>query len=138
MPPLTIDCQTATDICHCCDREYPVSRGSVFRQGIPFALYMAGMHGCHGDTVVVLAVAVPRPGEEPTAVTIRIVPTNTQFQMQILDPETSPWRNHAYLGRMLTRQEALASTLKDTFFEIADAVVVSNTSVNNYLNGLTR
>jgi hypothetical protein len=134
MSEFTIDRQAATDTCRHCGKVYSVSRGSVYDDGSPFALYIAGMHGCQGDPVVALAVAVKTSaGETPSAITLQVQPSETEFQMRIVAPDNSPWKSHTYLGRMLTREEALASPLRETFFRIADIVVTENPEVNSFL-----
>jgi hypothetical protein len=117
MSELTIDLQLTTDTCQHCGRVYQVSRGSVYENGSPFALYIAGMHGCEGDPVVALAIAIASPeGETPSAVTLQVRPSDTQIEMQIVAPDSSPWQSHSYLGHMLTRDEVLSSSLREMFF----------------------
>ena len=134
MPEFTIDRQAAKDTCKHCGKVYEVSRGSVFEDHSPLALYIAGMHGCEGNPIVALTIAIARPpGEPPSAVTLQVTPTKTQFEMRVIAPDESPWQNHTYLGRMLTREEALASPLIDLFFKLADIIVTENPEVNSFL-----
>jgi hypothetical protein len=136
MNGLAIDRQAITETCGHCGREYQVTRGSVYREGEPFALFIAGMHGCRGERVVALTIALSQgPKATPLALTLQILPTETEYQMRIVEPSLSPWRDQAYLGRMLSRPEALAGQLKPTFFEIADAVIAMNPELNSYLGG---
>ena len=93
------------------------------------------MHGCKGKPIVALAIAVARPeGETPSAITLQVRPSETEFEMRIVAPDKSPWYSHAYLGHMLTRKEALASPLRELFYRIADEVVSENPEVNSFLN----
>jgi hypothetical protein len=127
MSELTIDRQATRDTCQHCRSVYEVSHGSVYDDGAPFALYIAGMHGCESDPVVALVIAIARPeGETPSAITLQVRPSKTQFEMRIIAPYGSPWRSHAYLGHMLTRDEMLSSPLREMFFQIADIVVTDN------------
>ena len=135
MSELKIDRQAATETCQHCGAVYVVSRGSVYEDNLPFALYIAGMHGCKGEPVVALAIAVARPeGETPSAITLQVMPSEIEFEMRIVAPDKSPWHSHAYLGHMLTRNEALASPLRKLFYRIADEVVSENPEVNGFLN----
>jgi hypothetical protein len=135
MPELTLDYQSAADKCPHCGRDYPVSLGSVYEDGSPRGLYIAGMHACRFGPIVVLAIAIAAPkGKPPSAVTLQVVPSETEFEMSIVDPGTSPWKGRAFLGRMLTREEMLSDPLRDEFFRIADAVVLQNPGVNRYLS----
>jgi hypothetical protein len=84
-----------------------------------------------------MAIAVKDAQQaNPSAVSIQVWPTETEYQMVIIDPSISPWRAHTYLGRMLTREEALASPLKGEFFRIAGHVLAENPDINSFLEGI--
>jgi hypothetical protein len=135
MPQFTIDHQAAMETCQHCRSVYSVSRGSVYEDSQPFALYIAGMHDCNGHPVVVLAIAVARPdGEVSSAMTLQVQPSETEYEIRILEPDNSPWKSHSYLGHMLTRNEVLKSPLRETFYQIADTVITSNVVVHTFLN----
>ncbi len=135
MPELTFDHEKATDYCEHCGKEYAVSRGSVYEDNFPIAIYVAGMHGCEGEAIVVLAIALAQPDKQtPVAITLQIMPTETEFEMRIISPDYSPWREYAYLGHTLSRADALASPQKELFFRIADLIVIENPEVNDFLN----
>jgi hypothetical protein len=93
------------------------------------------MHGCDGDAIVALAIAIARTeGFIPSAITLIVQPSDKNIEMRIIEPDISPWKSHTYLGQMLTREEVLASPLREVFFRIADKVVVGNPEVNGFLN----
>jgi hypothetical protein len=139
MSSLSIDRQQSSEICDHCGQQYTVSRGSVYNDGAPFALYLAGMHGCGARKSVVLAIAIKRERhEKPTAVSIQVWPEESEYKMAVLEPKVSPWRTHTYLGRMLTRKQALASPLIDMFFHIADVVVADNRDVRSFFESKER
>src|SRR6267378_5401015 len=119
---LTLDYQPATEVCRHCSEVYPVSRGSIFIDGVPHAIYLAGLHACESAGSVILGVGVlpPEVGSEegrPEAFSIQIWLRGDHYEMAVLEPDQSPWQSHGYLGRMLTREEVLASPRKDSFFE---------------------
>ena len=120
-----------------------MSRGSIFEDGAPRAIYLAGMHACQdGGSVILGAGVMPPDGSppdvRPEAFSIQIWLVNDNFEMTLLDPEQSPWRTHPYLGRMLTRTEVLGSPRKEFFFSIADCVVNRNPTVFAFFKMLER
>ena len=138
MSQITIDHQDVSQTCDHCHKTFDVSRGSVYEDGEGFSIYLAGMHECHSGRSVHLAIAV-REGykefQETCAVAMQVRATETDFEMFVADVKDSPWRGESYLGRMMDREEALNSPLKETFFHIADHVVADNPKVHEYLNG---
>jgi hypothetical protein len=58
-----------------------------------------------------------------------------QFNIRIEEPEKSRLVNWKPLGIPMNRNEALASSLRKAFFEIADYIVEQGPAVNSYLNG---
>ena len=136
---LTIDAQPASEYCRACKLEYPVSRGSAYENGTPFAIYLAGMHACEKGGSAIIAVAFRSPGgEPPRAATVQVWAVNEEFQMSVLEPAQSPWLSHTYLGRMLSRAEALEPAFKSSLFRVADAIVHQNRQVRGFFAWLDR
>jgi hypothetical protein len=135
---LTIDAQPASEYCRACKLEYPASRGSAYVNGTPFAIYVAGMHACEkGGSAI--AVPFPSPaGEPPRAATVQVWGVNEEFQMSVLEPAQSPWLSHTYLGRMLSRAEALEPAFKESLFRVTDAIVYQNCQVRGFFAWLDR
>src|SRR6185369_806185 len=136
MSKLTFDYQDAKDTCSHCGQTYIVSRGSVYHAGEGASIYLAALHQCHGSPVAHLAIAV-RAGygglSETSAAVLQVRNGGENFDMSVTNPDDSPWCGTDYLGRILTRDEVLSSSSKDTFFHIADHVVVGNPTINSYL-----
>jgi hypothetical protein len=131
---LTIDHQDATEPCGHCGADYAVTRGSVYHDERPVALYIAAMHGCAAMKNAVMAVAFPpSDGKAPIAASLQVWVTPNEIQMSVVEPEQSPWNSHVYLGRHLTRDQVLASPYKERLFEVADAVVALNVAPRSYL-----
>jgi hypothetical protein len=136
MSDLTIDYQDVQEACFHCGAIYTVSRGSVYDKREGASIYLAGLHQCGKGRVVHLAVAVREGYEaftETCAAAIQVINDGTNFEMSFVDPKSSPWQDVDYLGRILTRDEVLNNILKNTFFHIADHIVVGNPTINEYL-----
>jgi hypothetical protein len=136
MNKLTIDTQETNAKCSHCGRMYNISRGSVYEENKPMALYIAGMHGCQGDRIIALVIAHRRDiSEEANTITLRIIPTINKIEMTIIDPKSSPWYGESYLGIMLTREQATNCPIIDEYYTIADCIIENNDKVNQYLHG---
>jgi hypothetical protein len=131
---VSLDHQEVSDTCTHCGAEYPVTRGSLYADGDPIGLYVAGMHGCRAERSVALAIALrPTTGSEPSAVHLQAWGTPKEFQMVFIDPAMSPWNSHAYLGRMLGPEEARRDPRKGEFLHLATHVLHDNSAVRRYL-----
>ena len=136
MSNLTIDFQDVFESCPHCEETFTVSRGSVYDNGEGASIYLAALHECGSGRTAHIAIAVKEGyGEftETCAASIQIVNGGDDFEMSLVDPEYSPWKDLDYLGRMLRREELLSGSLKDTFFHIADHIVTENPTINTYL-----
>lgn len=135
--PYQIDFQNVTDVCRHCENSYDVTRGSVFRGGQGVSIYLAALHQCNAGKAVHLAIAVQAGREEfdeTCAVALQARANDDQITFSIVDWELSPWSEEGYLGRLLSREEALESDKKSTFFHIADHVVLKNPTIQDYLS----
>lgn len=113
MTTVTLDHQEASETCQHGGSRYAVSRGSFYRNGERFGLYLAG--------------------GAPVAVHLQVRPVPAELQMTFIDPARSPWREHHYLGRMLTAAEARADPRRQEFLELAEQVWRENAVVRRYL-----
>jgi hypothetical protein len=134
---LSLDQQTVRQYCAHCGQEFDVSRGSAFEDGEPIALYLAGLHTCHGPPIAHVAIAI-RPGykdnERTEAIVLQMWTTEDSFAMQVTDATESPWSAERYLGHLLDRADALKSPLLATVFHIAGHVARDNVIVASYLD----
>jgi hypothetical protein len=136
---VNIDYQNISQNCEHCGEMFKISRGSVYENAKGFSIYLAAMHQCSEGKLVHLAIAVKesyKDFQETCAVAMKIYPTESEFEMTVVDSIDSPWQKESYLGRMLNREEAINSSLIDTFFQIADHIVVDNPELNWYLNSI--
>ena len=137
MGTLSLDQQTVRQHCAHCGQEFDVSRGSAYEDGEGIALYLAGLHACDGPPLAHVALAL-RPGyrdnQRPEAILLQMWTTEDSIAMHVTDATESPWSGEQYLGRLLSRAEALDSPLLDTVFHIAGHVARDNTTVASYLD----
>lgn len=138
MTQISLDHQIVQKACDHCKQVFTVSRGSVYEDGEPIAIYLAALHACYSSKAVHLVIAMRRGYRElteNTAVALRVRPAETEFQTIIMEPNQSPWQSETYLGKILTREQALASPLIELVFHIADYIVMEIPEVNEYLAG---
>jgi hypothetical protein len=55
--------------------------------------------------------------------------------MMVRDPEESLYFGESFLGKGLSRNDALASRHKDDFFAVADCIAFNDPAVKSYLSG---
>jgi len=132
---MTFDRQAYSDVCDHCRESFQVVRGSVFDDGNGIALYLAAMHGCDARRVdLAIAIREGYAGSKETLATfMKVRPRVDEVQMTVVDPTNSCWTTEDYLGRSLTRDEALTSPLIDSFFHIADQLVAEIPELRAYL-----
>jgi hypothetical protein len=133
---ITLDHQIAREFCNHCQQALTVSRGSVFEDNNPIGIFLAAMHACDSDRLVHLAIAVRKgykSAPETTAIALKVRPTSAEIQMSVVNAEESSWKTEEYLGRLMNREEALASPLIESFFHIADHIVAEIPEVRSYL-----
>ncbi len=66
--------------------------------------------------------------------TLEIWPAADEIQMKLNEDSQSPFANSNTLGHTLGRDEALASPLRDEFFDLADHIVRADARVREQLN----
>jgi hypothetical protein len=133
---ITIDRQVVVQHCEGCKRDFTVVRGSVFEEGEPFGLYLVALHGhAPGGRLAHLALGLldrVQPTMPPVAVAIEVLATANEFRHSVVDWPESPWAHEEYLGRMLDREEALASPMKPLVFHVADHILEDVPEVQAY------
>jgi len=132
---ISLDQQTKPQRCPECDVEFTVVRGSVYEAGLPIGLYLIALHGHAPEgRLAHLAVAVLDLAGRPQAVAMTVLATSEQFGYTAVDWSESPWRHEAYLGKMLDREAALASSHWPKCLEIAGRIVRDVPEVATYLD----
>ena len=96
---------------------------------------------CGPGVLVAIGAQEPDDSDAPrgkVTVSLRVWPTDREFQVQVLEAEESPWRASGALGLVLGREEALIHPLKEWFFHAADHVVQDDPRVRVHLTGGNR
>lgn len=118
--------------------------GFVSRDNAAHAIYYAGLMTGHEQASVRLTISIGGWGvenrDEQTVegrnwLIIEARPTRDSYEMMVREPEESFYFDKRILGKPITRTEALASSLLDEFFAIADFIVFNDPAVKSYLMG---
>jgi hypothetical protein len=128
------------DPCPCCGGRTTRMTRFVYCDGDARAVYYGAFSNNHPDRYVSLAISLGEWGEGATpdarlAFALRIRSTEAEFQVMVVDAAESPWRDVAFLGRMLDRKEALQHPWIEEVFHITDHIVSEDHDVRDYLNG---
>ena len=129
----------ASITCSHCGKQLTSVCGFITRDGNAYSTYFALLHTGHDEIVALLTISIGKWWDDEALnerhwVALTVKPSETQFNMRIEEPEKSRHVNWKPLGIPMTRDEALASSLRKAFFEIADYIVEQDPAVNSYLN----
>ena len=123
--------------CDCCGHQTTRLTRFVTRKGAAFAVYFAQFSdGPEHDDVQVLVGFGPwgedAGPEERTAIAFTIWNTEENFNVGLMDADRCGWKTD-YLGRRLSREEALASSWKQEVFDLSDHIVMCDQPIVDYL-----
>jgi hypothetical protein len=126
--------------CDCCGEEYKSVVGFVKKDDDAYAIYFATLQTGHPEIAVGLTVSIGKWWDDTALderhwIHLTVRPSPENFNMRIEEPSRSPHSNFKPLGIALTREQALASSMRDHFFAVADYIVVEDPAVNSYLMG---
>jgi len=121
--------------CPCCDRPGRSAFGFVHRAEEPIAFYYAWLNPHRDRRSVSLAISLgewSHSGEASSrrAVALGFESENGEISGRFLERESSPFRDRDILGRFLSVTEAVESTLRSLFLEVAEAIVLEDPEVN--------
>ena len=117
--------------CDACGHESKTFRGFVYEDGDPFAIYACHYTDSHPEQGVSMAISLRGWGEGATpelkeCVVLQWRNTETGPGCRVVDAQDTAWAREDILGRMLTRDEALASGRAKEAFTVSDAVWLSD------------
>ncbi|MGZ3417820.1 MAG: hypothetical protein ACXWUG_25925 [Polyangiales bacterium] len=129
----------SVDRCGCCGKRSHTIRGFLSEDG-PVGVYFAGYTEGHEERIGTLIVSLGDWSEEATpasrvAFVTKVRVLDGQPQVMLVDPEDSPWDDIEILGRLLTREEALAHPMKATCFHAIDHILAEDDRFTRYFEG---
>jgi hypothetical protein len=130
-------CDPDESLCECCGGTTTKLTRFVTRDGNAFAVYFARFSNNHPDSYVSVLVGFGDWDEQAapsqrTAIGFRIWTNQENYQVGVIDAEDD-WETD-YLGRKLTREEALTDPLKQEVFDLSDHIVECDQPIIGYLN----
>ena len=125
-------------VCDCCGGATTSLTRFVTRDGDAFAVYFAKFSNNHPEGWVSVLVGLGDWSEDTdssqrTAFAFRIWTTDTNYQVGLVDADEDDWQTE-FLGRKLTRTEALDHPLRLEVFKLSDHIVECDQTVISYLN----
>jgi hypothetical protein len=127
--------------CDCCGRLMTRLTRFVHRDENAFAVYFVEFTPGHQEREAWVIVGLGEwgdddvdPEEARTAFAYRIRLGQTSYELSIVDADESPWST-TYLGRRLTKAQALAHPLLQEVFDLSDHMVGCDEPLIAFLNG---
>jgi hypothetical protein len=132
--------EVANKTCHCCGEEYKSVVGFIVRDDDAYAVYFATLQTGHPGITVGLTVSIGKWWDESALderhwIYLTVKPSPENFNMRIEEPSGSAHSGFKPLGIALTREEALASSMREDFFAVAGYILSEDPAVNSYLKG---
>ena len=139
---LAIEPGIETTVGHCdtCGHESKVFRGFVYAHDSAYALYVCYYTDSHPEQGVSMAVSLRGWGDgaDPLikeCVALEWLTTDAGPGCRVVDAPDTSWAKEHILGRMLSREEALASGRAAEAFAVSDVVWVNDQRLPNSVNG---
>jgi len=125
--------------CECCGGKTTSLTRFVHKDGDAHAIYYARFSNNHPQHSVIATVSLGEWGEGSTpkqrvAFALELRSTKSQFEVEVIDANRSPWKDAKTIGRTLDRAEALAHPLLAEVFHITDHMVQEDAPLRAYLN----
>ena len=124
--------------CDCCGGTTTRLTRFVTREGNAFAVYFANFSNNHSERYVSVLAGFGDWSEEAqpserTAIAFRIWTNETNYQVGLVDGDEY-WETD-YLGKRLSREQALTSEWRQEAFDLSDHIVECDEPVIEYLSG---
>jgi hypothetical protein len=126
--------------CACCGRRTTRLTRFVTRDGDAFAVYLVMYTEGHEDRDAWALVGLGRWGEDAppetgrAAFALRLWLADDSYKVSVVDAEHAPW-DTGFLGRRLSREEALQHPWLEEVFALSDQMVVRDQPLIDHLNG---
>ncbi|MFH2008579.1 MAG: hypothetical protein ABI333_18475 [bacterium] len=128
--------------CRCCGETTYMVYGLVYHDGHAHAVYFAGWSEGHRDQGLRMAVGIGDWDEGATAqdrisvgFSARLVLPQVFFD--VVEPADSPWGDYDYIGKMLSKDDALGHPYLEAFLDAAKAAVRDDGRVRGFLQRLS-
>ena len=138
---LTIEFEAPRDQspCPCCGGRTTALTRFVHKDGDAHAVYLATYSDNHPEKVVSIAAGLGEWGDGTTpkdrvAFAMQLRCGEDGYAVSVLDGEHSPWTNAEFLGRLLSREEALKHPLIREAFHLTDHIVLEDEPIKSYLS----
>jgi hypothetical protein len=141
---LTIEFEPAeVAVCPRCGQRSTRLTRFVSRDDDAYAIYYAAFCEHHSRSFVDVLVGIGDWAEDASPASrvsfyLRIRSRPEQFEVTVCDASESPWGDIPFVGRTLTRDEALAHPEIQEIFHITDHIVTEDTPVVEYLGHATQ
>jgi len=126
--------------CSCCGRDMTRLTRFVRRDGNAFAVYFVEFTDGHQDCEAFVIVGLGDWGDDDLdpqkariAFAYRIRPGEASYELSIINVDDSPWST-TYLGRRLTRTEALSHPWLQEIYDLSDHMVQCDEPLIAFLN----
>lgn len=132
--------EVTNKICDCCGEQYKSVVGFIKQDNDAYAVYFASLQTGHPEITVGLTVSIGKWWDDTALderhwICLTVKPSPENFNMRIEEPSCSPHADFKPLGIALTREQALASSMREDFFAVADYIVAEDPAVYSYLIG---
>ena len=126
--------------CDTCGHESKVFRGFVYDHDNAFGLYVCHYTESHPEQGVSMAVSLRGWGEgadpsEKECVALEWLNTESGPGCRVVDAAETSWAREPILGRMLSREEALATGRAKEAFGVSDVVWLNDERLSASVNG---
>jgi hypothetical protein len=125
--------------CPCCGGKTTSLTRFVYKDGDAHAVYLASYSDNHPEKLVSVAAGIGGWGDGTTpsdrvAFALQLQLAGENFAVTVVDGDSSAWSNAAFLGRSLSRSEALAHPLIKEAYHLTDHMVVEDRAIVEYLS----
>jgi hypothetical protein len=129
---LTLELGRATEsLCPCCGKLSHAVRGFVSKDGVAYAVYLAGYTEQHlpEEGTILVSIGDWSEGSKPAdrkSVCMKVRRPAEGFQVMVLGPEGAPWTDIDVFGPILSRAAALGSADIQDYFHVVDHVLAED------------
>jgi hypothetical protein len=124
--------------CPCCGGRTVSLTRFVYKSGNAHAVYLATYSDNHPQKLVSIAAGIGGWGygstpDDRVTFSMELKRSTEGFAVSVINSTDSPWPAASFLGRPMTRDEALASPLIREAFHLADHIVLEDEPIKSYL-----